>query len=290
MRAALAVLALGLLASSGCIPSPPEAAPAAGARPVQSPVPAVAAAGGDLVHVDFEGAPIGPYAPARAAADFGAASHFQGFAEGRAAVVATEQGRALRILYPHGSVGPEEGGAQFMVSIPGAHDELYCAYRVRFAAGFDFVRGGKLPGLVGGTHPTGGHPDDGGFSARLMWRTGGAAVQYVYFPRQTTTYGVDLPYVVAGTPARFQPGTWHRVEHRVVMNTPGQANGVLQAWIDGQPALDLHDRVWRLDASVHVDALYFSTFFGGNDPSWGARRDESVDFDDFVVSTHPIGH
>jgi hypothetical protein len=142
---------------------------------------------------------------------------------------------------------------------------------------------------VGGTHPTGGKPDDGGFSARLMWRAGGAAVQYVYFPRQTTQYGVDLPYRPNGAPARFSPGVWHRVEHRVAMNTPGQANGILQAWIDGQLALDEHDRVWRLDAGVHVDALYFSTFFGGNDPSWGATRDETVDFDDFVVSTRPAG-
>jgi hypothetical protein len=190
-----------------------------------------------------------------------------------------------------------------LVKLPGGHDDLYCAYRVRFAPGFDFVRGGKLPGMVGGSHPTGGRPADDGFSARLMWRPGGAAVQYVYSPHQTSTYGVDLPYLVSdhdgasppdspaptGVPARFQPGVWHRVEHRVVMNTPGQANGVLQAWIDGKLALDRRDRVWRLDAAIHVDALYFSTFFGGNDPSWGAARDETVDFDDFVISPHPIG-
>jgi hypothetical protein len=212
----------------------------------------------------------------------------QGLAEGRAEIIATEAGRALRIRYPQGSVGPEKGGAQFFVALPGGHDELYCAYRVRFAPGFDFVRGGKLPGLVGGSHPTGGHPADDGFSARSMWRAGGAVVQYVYYPRQTTTYGVDRPYLLAGAPARFSPGAWHRVEHRVVMNTPGRADGILQAWIDGRPALDERDRVWRLDDSVHVDALYFSTFFGGNDPSWGAAKDETIDFDDFVVSTGPI--
>ena len=245
---------------------------------------------GEILRVDFENVSLGPYPPQQLAADFGAAGAWsQGLGEGRASVVATERGRALRVLYPRGSVGPGQGGAQFFVAMPRGADELYCSYRVRFAAGFDFVRGGKLPGLVGGSHPTGGHPADDGFSARLMWRPGGAVVQYVYHPRQESTYGVDLPYLLAGAPARFSAGVWHRVEHRVVMNTPGQANGVLQGWIDGQLALDRRDRVWRLDGSVHVDSLYFSTFFGGNDPSWGAARDEAIDFDDIVVSRRPIG-
>ena len=172
-----------------------------------------------------------------------------------------------------------------MVTITPARDEVYCSYRVRFARDFGFVRGGKLPGLVGGSHPTGGHPRDDGWSARIMWRRGGAAVQYVYYPTQTSTYGVDLPYVNGGSELRFTPGTWHEVEHRIVMNSPGRLDGVLQAWLDGNLALDLHDRLWRLDASVHIDAFYFSTFFGGNDPTWAASRDETIDFDDLVLAT-----
>jgi hypothetical protein len=117
----------------------------------------------------------------------------------------------------------------------------------------------------------------------MMWRAGGAPVQYVYHPHQTSTYGVDLPY----EGARFLPGVWHRVEHRIVMNSAGRSDGVLQGWFDGRLVLERRDMVWRLEASQHVDALYFSTFFGGNDPSWGARRDEVVDFDTFVVSTGP---
>jgi hypothetical protein len=242
-----------------------------------------------IVRVDFESDPLGAYMAGRLAADWGRdVGWSQGLEEGRAGIVATDRGRSLHILYPKGSVGPGQGGAQFLVALPGAHDELSCSYRVRFASGFDFVRGGKLPGLVGGSHPTGGHPADDGFSARSMWRAGGAAVQYVYYPHQASTYGIDLPYLSpSGAPARFQPGTWHRVEHHIVMNTPGQANGVLQAWLDGALVLDQHDRVWRLDDRVHIDAFYFSTFFGGNDPSWGAARDEAVDFDDFVIAPRP---
>ena len=271
---------------ASCIPNPgPQPLPRDGhdrGAPV-TPGPA----DGELLHVDFEKAPLGAYTQGSLAAEW---SGLEGRGQGleRAAIVATEQGRSLRIRYPKGSVGPSEGGAQFVARLSRSYEELYCAYRVRFTAGFDFVRGGKLPGLVGGSRPTGGKPRDDGFSARLMWRPGGAVVQYVYYPHQSSTYGVDLPYLLQGGPARFQPGVWHRVEHRLVMNTPGQANGVLQAWIDGQLALDQHDRVWRLDGSIGIDALYFSTFFGGNDPSWGAARDETVDFDDFIVSPQRI--
>jgi hypothetical protein len=276
------VWALGTLFGLGvaaCIPE--RTATVQRTAPLRATLPDTTSRAADLVRVDFEGAALGPFGPAELASSFGlASSSHQGFSDGRASIVASDHGKSLRVSYPRGSVGPSAGGAQFFVNLPGAHDELYCSYRVRFREGFDFVKGGKLPGLVGGSRPTGGRPDDGGFSARLMWRTGGAVVQYVYHPHQTSKYGVDLPY----DGARFQPGAWHTVTHRVVMNTAGRANGIIQGWFDGRLALDKHDALLRVDGSVHIDGLYFSTFFGGNDDSWGATRDEYVDFDDFVVS------
>src|SRR5690606_32845406 len=142
----------------------------------------------------------------------------------------------------------------------------------------DFVRGGKLPGLVGGSAPTGGERATGlnGFSARLMWRPGGAAVQYVYYPDQTGTWGDDLPYALGGQRA-FSPGRWHRVEHRVRLNTPGQRDGRLQAWFDGELALDAGELRFRDALGVRIDQAYFSTFFGGNDPSWAPTKDEHID-------------
>ena len=63
-------------------------------------------------------------------------------------------------------------------------------------------------------------------------------------------------------PAHFEPGTWHTVEHRLMMNTPGPHDGVLQAWFDGEPAVDDQAFLYRLaDATYGIDALYFSTFF-----------------------------
>jgi hypothetical protein len=283
-RARRARLACSLFAVAGCVPDPKPAVDSTAAVGFPGKNPSRASDAPELLRADFDAAPLGVLAPAQLASLFGAVEPWSvGFAEGRVTVVPSGRGRSLRVAYPAGSVGPHAGGAEVVARIPGDHDELYCSYRVRFPPGFDFVRGGKLPGLAGGSHPSGGHPRTDGFSARMMWRPGGAAVQYVYSPRQTTTYGVDLPY----RGARFHPGVWHIVTHRIVMNTPGRADGIIQGWFDGQLALDERDAELRLDASGHVDVFFFSTFFGGNDPSWGAARDEAVDFDDLVISTAP---
>jgi len=197
----------------------------------------------------------------------------------------------MRVAYPQGAVGPTAGGAQWKMPISGSRTELFLSYRVRFAAGFNFVLGGKLPGLVGGSVPSGGNKPNGtdGFSARMMWRQGGSAVQYMYFMDQVSNYGDDFPWNLAGQKS-FQPGQWHRVEQRIKMNTPGVANGVVEAWFDGVKALSRTNVRFRASGgSFVIDGLYFSTFFGGNTSAWAPTRSETIDFDDFIIATVPIG-
>lgn len=54
---------------------------------------------------------------------------------------------------------------------------MMVSYEVAFDTDFDWVKGGKLPGLRGGNLDgcSGGNQADGDncFSARLMWRQGG---------------------------------------------------------------------------------------------------------------------
>ncbi|MCA9659451.1 MAG: hypothetical protein KC486_13980 [Myxococcales bacterium] len=240
---------------------------------------------------DFDDDAVGLYADLD---DWNEPPWDNGVDEGRVEIIdgaAAFSGRSLRIHYPKGGVGPSEGGAQWRADLGGAYDELYLAYRVRFADGFDFVLGGKLPGLVGGSAPTGCVADTDGFSARSMWRKEGHGVQYMYFPEKQNSCGDDYDYTLGGEPALFEPGVWHTLEHRVVMNTPGEHDGHLQAWLDGQLVLDAPDFLFRLaDGDYAIDALYFSTFFGGSGDEWAPTKDEAVDFDDFVVCAAPISH
>ena len=214
---------------------------------------------------------------------------YNGVNEGRVSVfdgAEAREGRSLRVLYPRGGVSSNPSGAQWKMGVS-RKDELSCAYYVRFPSDFDFVLGGKLPGLAGGTANTGGEKPNGrdGWSARMMWRTGGEVVQYVYHVDQPTEFGEDFRWNLGGPQRVFARGTWHRVEHRIVMNTPGQKNGIVQGWFDGQLALDRRNVRFRDVDTFAIDAFYFSTFFGGSDSTWAPSKDEHVDFDQFVIGT-----
>jgi hypothetical protein len=117
----------------------------------------------------------------------------------------------------------------------------------------------------------------------------GAAVQYLYFPEKVNTCGDDYPYQIGSTKVSSSPGQWHRVQHRIRMNTPGAHDGILQAWFDGSLALDNQAFLYRIpSATFGIDALYFSTFFGGSDATWAPATAQVADFDDFIVSDQPI--
>lgn len=231
---------------------------------------------------DFNELPLGTYTMSQWAQDWNA-SWENGVDEGRCEIVpelGSLDGRALRVHYPEGSVGSSTGGAQWKHILPESYDELYVRYRLRFSPGFDFVKGGKLPGPAGGTANTGANPPNGtdGWSVRGMWRTGGAAVQYVYHMDQSGSYGEDFPWSVV-----FTPGPWHTVEHRVVMNTPGEADGIIEGWLDGILVQTRYDVRFRTTTELGADVFYFSTFFGGSGSSWATPIAVYIDFDDFEI-------
>ena len=209
-------------------------------------------------------------------------------APGRFRVVeSTGHGRALEVLYPQGGVGPQQTGGQWE-AVLAPRDTYLLEYRVRFGADFDWVQGGKLPGLGGGTTPTGGFFDPDGFTSRYMWRTGGRLVVYLYWAGQQSAaqasgrqYGVDLDCGVT-----LERGRDHVLRQRVTLNTPGRADGVLEVWVDGRSVLRRDDLLFRDQPGKtwQIDRFFFSTFHGGNDASWAPSRDCTVEFDDFSVA------
>jgi len=91
----------------------------------------------------------------------------------------------LQLLFPAGSINPgtkPQGGAEFYASpidIASARN-VTLQYSVFFPLGFDFVLGGKMPGLYGGhTGCSGGDPAVDCFSTRLMWREHGIGELYL---------------------------------------------------------------------------------------------------------------
>lgn len=245
----------------------------------------------EILRVNFQEGQTGVYTAAMMQQDFPKASSWNNGLDEKRAVIAKEKGdKFLRVTYTGKEFGPARGGVQFKVPFNQSYNELYFSYRVRFAIDFDFVKGGKLPGFTGGTGPTGCVSDKNGFSARNMWRVDGDAVQYLYAPRKISACGDDYNYIKGGVNQRFTPGKWQTVEHRLVMNTPGENNGVMQAWVDGVLVLDVKDFLFReAGSSFAIDSLYFSTFFGGGDATWAPEMAQITDFDDLIISQKPIG-
>ena len=202
----------------------------------------------------------------------------------------------LRASYPAHSCSPAsstdygtpEGGGQFLATagLPPAN-ALHLRYYVRFHTNFTFVKGGKLPGLFGGTNSfSGGAIPDGtnGFSVRYMWRTNGEGEAYAYLAT-SDLYGTEI----GRGRWTFQPGVWHCLEQRVVLNTPGTDDGRLAVWVDGHMVVDERALRFRTTDALRIRGIFFSTFFGGGDPSWATPHDTFADFAGFALSSGYIG-
>jgi hypothetical protein len=202
----------------------------------------------------------------------------------------------LRATYPSNSCSPAsttdygtpQGGGQFL-AIAGLSptNALHLRYYVRFHTNFNFVKGGKLPGLFGGTNAfSGGAIPDGtnGFSTRYMWRTNGDGEAYAYLAT-SDSYGTEI----GRGNWRFQPGDWHCLEQRVVLNTPGLDDGRLVVWVDGKMLVDERALRYRTTESLQIRGIFFSTFFGGGDPTWATPSDTHADFAAFALSAAYIG-
>ncbi len=199
--------------------------------------------------------------------------------------------KVLRVSYPRGSASPESargsgsaiGGGQFLAGLGiQPADKLRLSYFVRFSENFNFVKGGKLPGLFGGVANSGGKTPNGkdGFSTRYMWRRDGAGEVYAYLPT-SKEYGTSL-----GRGAwNFEPGVWYRLEQEVTLNRPGKKDGRVRVWINGNQVFEQAGLIFRSTPTLKINGVFFSTFFGGSDRSWSTPKSVYADFANFSVTT-----
>lgn len=199
-------------------------------------------------------------------------------------------GDYLRLKYPEGCVGTsKKTGCAIQFSLPLGDlqaDELWASYEVFFENGFDFRKGGKLPGFCGGKCYTGGDKpkEADGWSNRIMWKKDGFLTQYVYHFKQSHKYADNIVWNLNGTipPKKVLLGKWMRIVMRVRLNdVNGEKiadNGQLQTWVDGNLVVDVDTLRLRNSQEQKIDQFYFSTFFGGGDPSYAPRWDSYIRF------------
>ena len=192
----------------------------------------------------------------------------------------------VTVSYPAGSSAPSAGapygGAQLCAPFAsGPKRAVSLSYRVRIPIGFQFVKGGKLPGVYGGNEPfSGGGHTAAGWSVRLMWRTGGAGELYGYIATTTSGYGDSWG---RGNFVWKADGLWHTVTEQVQLNTPGHSDGSVRLSYDGRSVI-VQKGLAITENATPVAGLFFSTFYGGHDASWAPTKPQHLDFRDFRVS------
>lgn len=161
--------------------------------------------------------------------------------------------------------------------------ECVLQYEVRFNEGFQFVRGGKLPG-VGPSNPLTGCLDgnQNRWSVRMMWAAGGGLDIYYYGQQRGSSCGDSAR--VHGF--NFAIGAWHKIMIRVKLNNPGEQDGQIAVTVDGQhgrvvSGLELRGNTNHQNSLIQ--RFIFNSFFGGSDPSWSPPHEVTANFRSFEV-------
>ncbi|KAI0692312.1 hypothetical protein C8T65DRAFT_77669 [Cerioporus squamosus] len=222
--------------------------------------------------------------------------------------------QAWEALFPLGSINPGNktsphggfgfymhGPAQFAEALKRLDDgeEVALGYDVLFEDDFEWVKGGKLPGIYGGAGDhaygcTGGRQNDRCkcFNLRLMWREKGLGELYAYLPHEARNTERLLPippksirhadygFSVGRGAWTFTPGKWTRVLEVVRVNTLGKEDGEIRVYIDGKLVILATGLILRTQESLagRVQGLHFQTFFGGNAPEWASPKDQRAWF------------
>ncbi|KAI0365896.1 hypothetical protein BV20DRAFT_1098122 [Pilatotrama ljubarskyi] len=222
--------------------------------------------------------------------------------------------RAWEAVYPEGSINPgnssaPSGGFGFYLRGPSdfshaltdvsAYSEVIMGYDVLFEDGFDFRKGGKLPGIYGGAGDsaygcTGGRQSDRCkcFNLRLMWRENGVGELYAYIPQTDANtkrllavpprsiQHPDYGFSVGRGAWNFPSGRWTRVMERVKINDVGEDNGEIEVFINGTSVMKATRLVLRTKEgpNARVQGLHFQTFFGGHTPEWASPKEQRAWF------------
>jgi len=221
--------------------------------------------------------------------------------------------KVLRVQYNKGRIHPTNG-FQSLAALPKNNrpvedvnnpQEVTLVYSVKFENGFEWVIGGKLPGLAGGLARAGGqnignYNMKNGFTARFMWHmletASGSKVpsmlSYIYHPGRAGTNGQFVygsgPYMSTEKPTlsfidhsndalfQFKTNKWYKIRQTIKANRPYKSDGTMKVWINDKLASSFGNMKFIADGmheKYSVDRFLFSTFYGGGGPEYAPKID-----------------
>lgn len=156
-------------------------------------------------------------------------------------------------------------------------------YSVWLPQGFDYGTGGVLPGLIGDLATEEKTPEQeqlAPFSLRLRWRDDGALESVAY--TQAERRGEH--HVLDNGRGKLEQGSWTRIEQEVILNEPGQADGVLRVWVDGVLKLERSDVNFRGDDFQRIISVNADVHYTRRDFEWApALTDNKIRLSGFEL-------
>lgn len=209
-------------------------------------------------------------------------------------------GKALRAKIPKGENSSMSTVYRFQEKLGYEPEEIYFRYYLRLGNDWNqTVAGGKLPGISGtyGRAGWGGRKPDGtdGWSARgAFFLSVGESNPlsgthpigtYCYYADQPGTYG-DIWAWTQKYGGFLRKNRWYCIEQYLRMNTPGKHNGIIKAWVDGIPAFEKTDIMFRTVDGLKIEQIWMNVYHGGKAVS---PYDQHLYVDNVVIARSYIG-
>ena len=188
---------------------------------------------------------------------------------------------SIRVRYVPNEVGSPRIEALYPTPL-GFKYEVTFEYEVWFEQGFQWVKGGKLPGLRGGNpsiKTTGcirPQPKNA-WSNRIMWGPKGTAILYIY---DQTRFFDNIACGISNSSniPIFVPNKWINIKLYMKLNSETNKNdGIATMYIENKKIIHRPYITWY-NITTTIDHVYFSTFYGGNDYSWAPLNTTFIRF------------
>ncbi len=149
---------------------------------------------------------------------------------------------------------PEQAHARYQVYLPAAY--------------FPVPDGFKLPGLAGTGSATGEWPE-GGWGGRTTTGDNGWSARLQMDPDTTDLYVYAYHVGMEEHGSTFgghtlETDTWHQIDQYVAMNTPGEGDGEVRLWVDGELVVNRTDIRWRDNENIKIESFWHQVYHGGS--------------------------
>ncbi|MCU4675544.1 hypothetical protein N7931_07830 [Catenovulum sp. 2E275] len=170
-------------------------------------------------------------------------------------------------------------------------------YALRFSNSWEPDSEGKMPGFSGRYYDKeyrggwGGRSSDGtnGWSARGLFEpvigenneySGRIPVgTYLYHTDMGGKWGQHIVWNNFGL-GMLEKNRWYKVKQCLKMNQAGQANGVIQAWINNQLAYYQNNINFTNNPQINIESIWMNIYYGGNKVAY---QDMHVFIDELAI-------